>query len=91
MIYYMEYRQSKPKRVRSDHALDYYQMWFGNERGQEMFNDGQLVTMPQDSRIVLRGEEISESVWFKQILQGHAEDGFVQLDGTIKTFAESWH
>jgi len=37
------------------------------------------------------GEDIVESVWFKKILTGAAEDGFVEFDGTLKTTADSWH
>ena len=71
----MEYRKSKPKRIHTDHALDFYQMWFGNDRGLELFNDGRGVHMPHDSSFLLYGEKITESGWFKQILQGKAEDG----------------
>jgi len=91
MIYYMEHRQSKPKRIRDDYALDFYQMWFGNDSGQELYDQGARRSMPGEPGFVMWGEEISENGWFKQILQGKAEDGYVEFDGTYGTTAGSWN
>ena len=80
MIYYMEYRQGKPKRIHAEHARDFYQVWFGNGRGQELFDIGKTVTMPGEPSFVMFGEEVAESSWFKKILMGKAQDGYVEFD-----------
>lgn len=90
MIYFMEHRQSKPKRIKESYALDFYQMWFGNDRGQEMFDSGTSAHMPDAYEFRLWGEEISQSVWFKMILQGKAEDGYVNLTGDPREMVRSW-
>ena len=89
MIYFMAHRQSKPKRIKEDYALDFYQMWFGNDRGQELFNSGESAHMPDAWEFRMWGEDISQSVWFKLILQGKAEDGYVDLSDP-KRMIQSW-
>lgn len=91
MIYFMEYRQSKPKRIEEDHALDFYQMWVGNDRGQELFDNGNEVTMPGEPSFIMYGMDVEESSWFKLILQGKAEDGYVDLSGDPRAMVESWN
>ena len=90
MIYFMTYGDSKPKRIETEHALDFYQIWNGNDRGQEMFDHGTGAHMPDFWEFNMWGEEISESVWFKMILQGKAEDGYVDLSG-VKNMLDSWN
>ena len=80
MIYYMEFRQGKPKRMHTEHARDFYQIWFGNDRGQELLDIGKTVAMPGEPSFVMFGEETAESSWFKKILQGKAQDGYVEFD-----------
>lgn len=91
MIYFMKFSNSKPKRIDERYALDFYQMWFGNDEGQYKFDRGTTVRMPGIPDFQMWGEDIVESVWFKKILTGAAEDGFVEFDGTLKTTADSWH
>jgi hypothetical protein len=86
MIYYMEYRQGRPKRMHTEHARDFYQVWFGNDRGQEMFDAGQTVGMPNEPSFVMFGEETAESSWFKKILMGKAQDGYVEFDSSADFF-----
>lgn len=90
MIYFMEHGRSKPKRIEENYALDFYQMWFGNDRGLEMFEDGQTVAMPDNGSFLMHGKDITESVWFKLILQGKAEDGYVDLSGNPRQMMDSW-
>ncbi|MHA1289355.1 MAG: hypothetical protein ACTSPB_18360 [Candidatus Thorarchaeota archaeon] len=87
----MEHRQSKPKRIKENYALDFYQMWCGNDRGQELFDTGNTVSMPGEPSFVMHGKEITESVWFKLILQGKAEDGYVDLSGDPRQMIRSWN
>lgn len=91
MIYFMQHRGSKPKRIRTDYAQDFYQMWFGNDEGSMMFNNGDRAWMPNTARdFALWGEEMTESGWFKKILQGDVEEGYVTFDGTYATTVECW-
>lgn len=90
MIYFMQYRNSKPKRIEKDHALDFYQMWFGNEDGAMKFGIGIRSYMPHIGReYLLFGEEMTESGWFKQILKGKIEDGYVSFKD-INAVSECW-
>jgi hypothetical protein len=90
MIYFMKHRHSKPKRIREDYARDFFQMWFGNDEGTMMFNNGDHAWMPQSDReFQLWGEEMTESGWFKQILNGNVEDGYVSFDN-INAVSECW-
>jgi len=90
MIYFMRYNRSKPKRIDADYALDFYQMWYGNEIGQLKYAEGMEVNMPDMPNFTLWGEDIPSSVWFKKILNGEVEDGYVQFDGTFSGTVESW-
>ena len=90
MIYFMQHNDSKPKRIREDHARDFFQMWFGNDEGMMMFNNGDKAWMPQSGREYrLWGEEMTESGWFKQILKGKVEDGYVTFNN-INAVSECW-
>ena len=91
MIYFMKYSNSKPKRIRTEYALDFYQVWFGNESGQKLFDNGTEKAMPNVHQFKLWGEEIVESVWFKKILVGEVEEGYVQFDGTFEGTTDSWN
>jgi len=90
MIYFMQHRDSKPKRIREDYALDFFQMWFGNDEGEMMFNNGDKAWMPQSNREYrLWGETMTESEWFKKILKGQIEDGYVSFNN-INSVSECW-
>ena len=87
----MQHRNSKPKRIREDYARDFYQMWFDNDEGTMMFNNGDRAWMPQSDReFALWGEEMSESGWFKKILQGEFEDGYVTFGSTLDDTVKCW-
>lgn len=87
----MKYRQSKPKRIKADFALDFYQIWFGNRIGQELFEQGDHKHMPDAYEFELWGENIIDSVWFKKILMGEVEEGYVVFDGTYEGTVNSWN
>lgn len=93
MIYFLTYKQKYTiesnyvtKRIHTNHALDFYQMWFGNEQGLDMFLRGTHVGMPNDYRFELHGEEISESGWFNKILQGKIENGYVKINALLEAY-----
>jgi len=90
MIYFMEPKNGKPKRIREDWARDFYQLWFGNNDGEMMFGRGERSYMPQSGKqYLILGEDITESEWFKRILQGKYEDGWISFH-EVSNFANNW-
>ena len=86
----MQHRNSKPKRILENYALDFFQMWFGNDEGEMMFNNGDKAWMPQSNREYrLWGEAMTESEWFKKILKGDVENGYVSFNN-INAVSSCW-
>ena len=85
MIYYIQIRNRKPQRLNERHALDCYQMWHGNDRGQTMFDSGNRCSAPEMYDVQIWGENYNDSGWFKEILKGNVLEGFFDFDELIAT------
>lgn len=83
MIYYVQIGNKLPQRIPEEHAHDFYQMWFGNELGQERFDDGTHVTCPNYPQMWMWGEEGTDAVVFKKVLTGDVADGLFDIDELI--------
>ena len=83
MIYFAVIGSKKPQRIDEQHAHDFYQMWFGNERGQERFDNGEFSPCPDWPSLVIYGEDIKEASVFKKILVGEVPDGMFDIDELI--------
>lgn len=84
MIYVVQFRNKKPQRIDERHAYDFYQVWFGNERGQMYYDEGERKVCPQYPQLSLWGEDITEAGWFKKILVGEADDGMFDIHDAFK-------
>jgi hypothetical protein len=83
MIYFAHFRNKLPQRLAEDHAHDFYQMWFGNERGQEYFEEGTTKNCPDYPQLSIWGEDMPEAGVFKKILNGEVAEGIFDIDDEI--------
>ena len=83
MIYFAHFRNTLPKRLSEEHAHDFYQMWFGNERGQMYFDEGERKVCPEFPQLCIWGEDITEAVAFKKVLNGDIADGMFEINDEL--------
>lgn len=83
MIYFAQFRNKLPQRIPEEHAHDFYQMWFGNERGQMYFDEGEDKACPNFPQLNIWGEDITEAVAFKKILTGDVAEGTFDINDEL--------